>query len=57
MSLRQTRGPRDRKAVNIHDPHELAAWARHFGVAVGALVKAVLKVGANPDEVAAALGV
>lgn len=51
------RGPRDRQAVNIHESHELAAWAQHFRVSVGAVVRAVLKVGRNPDEVAAYLGV
>jgi hypothetical protein len=58
MTLVQTRGPRDRKSINIHDARELAAWAQHFGVSVGAIVRTVLKLGrGNPDEVAAALGV
>lgn len=57
MCLVQTRGPKDRSNVDIHDPRELEAWAQHFQVSVGAIVKAVLKAGANPDEVAANLGV
>lgn len=49
-------GSLDNERINVHEPHELKSWAKHFGVTAEAIRRAVLKVGTSAKEVKRHLG-
>lgn len=57
MAPERSRGPKDRKEIDVTDPHELLIHAQRMRVTPQAIALAVARVGANADEVAAFLGI
>lgn len=57
MAPERSRGPKDRKEIDVTDPHELLLHAQRMRVTPQAVAFAISKVGANADEVAAFLRV
>lgn len=51
------RGPGNRTQVDVSTPEGQQRWAQYFRVSAAALIQAVMKVGSEPDAVAAHLGV
>lgn len=49
-------GKPDRDRINIHEPYELAGWAKHFGVNEAKIKEAVGKVGVMVHDVKRYLG-
>jgi len=47
----KTRGPRDRKTINVSEPTEVRFWTREFDVGADTLLGAVKKVGPDAEVV------
>lgn len=47
---------RDRARINVKERHELAYWAKRWGVSTDQIVSACRKVGQDVKDIAAELG-
>lgn len=50
------RGEPDRSLINLHEPHEVKYWTKHFGVSREELNRAIEKVGNAAAAVRKELG-